>query len=331
MTRLVGRTFTGILKNIFLGVPKNKHENMIYKTHFNGLLDTSPFPHFLNQMIPWQQIRLNIDNACTKALTITATNVHTGKMELFVEKHKSINYTGRHPAHFVDIEVRHAVASAAIPILFPSIRIGRHYYCDGGLRLNTPISPAIQLGADKILVIGLHHISERAKPDEAEEGLIYDIPPTMGEMMGQILKTIFVDRLDYDVIQLNRINQIIDTAEAVYGTDFLYRMNNYLTSGHEQKDIAQRGLKRINVFSIFPSVDVRQIFSDSLIKSNEMKKYLTTFERMLLKILDVDLKNGLDFLTFVMFSAPFIKKLLELGYEDAKKNHDALIEFFSDN
>lgn len=327
MTKLASRTFTGIFKNIFFG-GKNT-SRLVDKTYFKGFLDSSPFPRMLSQLIPWQQIRLNIQNGSTKALSVTATNVHTGKMELFVERHKSICYTGRHPAHFVDIDVQHATASAAIPILFPSIRIGRHYYCDGGLRLNTPISPAIQLGADKIFVIGLHHASERAKTDDAHVGLTYDIPPSMGEMLGQVLKTLFVDRLDYDIIQLNRINQIIDTAEAVYGTDFLHRMNNYLTSGHEQKDIAQRGIKKIEVMSLFPSRDVRQIFYDTMVHTNEVRKYLTTFEKMLLKMLDVDLKNGLDFLTFIMFSPPFINGLLELGFEDARAKHDELISFLS--
>ncbi len=191
MTKLATRTFSGVFKNIFFGGRNSR--NLVDKTHFRGFLDSSPFPQFLGGLIPWQQIRLNIQNGSTKALSVTGTNVHTGKMELFVERHKSICYTGRHPAHFVDIDVNHATASAAIPILFPSIRIGRHYYCDGGLRLNTPISPAIQLGADKIFVIGLHHQSERAKPDEEDKGLTYDIPPTMGEMLGQVMKTLFVD------------------------------------------------------------------------------------------------------------------------------------------
>lgn len=327
LTRLAGLTLSGVFSNIFSRDVDDLKKKRLY---FRGFLDTSPFPVFLKKVIPWKQISLNIQNGITKALTVTGTNTSTGKMELFIEKHPSLDYSGRHLAHFTTIDARHAMASAAIPVLFPTVRVGRNYYCDGGLRLNTPLSPAVQLGADKVLVIGLHHISERAEQGAKEAFLDNDLPPTMGEVIGQVLKTIFVDRLDYDLEQLKRINNIIDWSEAIYGADYLSRVNQHLKDNNIREDIAKRGLKRLNVMSIFPSVDIRKIFSECVEGLAPMKKMMTSFEKALLKVLDVDLSHGQDFLSFILFAPTYMKKLVELGFEDAKSRHDDLISFFEE-
>src|SRR3990167_5295478 len=144
LTKFVSRTMTGVMRN-FLSIRANDGStDGVKKVFFRGLLDTSPLPYFLRKTIPWKQIALNIQNGSMKAMSITTTNVHTGKMELFIDKRPEIHYSGRHPAHFETLDVMHAMASAAIPIFFPAIRIRGNYYCDGGLRLNTPLSPAIR-------------------------------------------------------------------------------------------------------------------------------------------------------------------------------------------
>lgn len=328
LTKFVGRTLSGVIRNFLRIRSQDGNDIAPKKVFFRGLLDTAPLPYFLRKAIPWKQIALNIQNGPLKAMSITTTNVHTGKMELFIDKRPEIHYSGRHAAHFETLDVIHAMASAAIPIFFPAICIRGNYYCDGGLRLNTPLSPAIQLGADRILVVGLHHKSERAEYKMEEAFDVCNIPPTMGEMIGQVLKTIFVDRLDYDLVQLNRINQIIGWAEEVYGPEFLDRVNAHLATKPDRTDVAARGLKRLEISAIFPSVDIRKVFAECVETGSLMRKGLTYFERILLGTLDVDFNRGLDFLTFLLFMPPYLKKLLELGFEDAKAHHDKLAAFF---
>src|SRR5262245_18910539 len=125
--------------------------------HFPGFLDTAPFIPFISEIIPWKRITSNIRKGFVQAVSIVTTNVFTGRLELFIEKNPSLAYSGDHIAHFTRIQPLHAVASAAIPVIFPTVLINGYAYTDGGLRLNTPLSPAIHLGADAILVIGLNH------------------------------------------------------------------------------------------------------------------------------------------------------------------------------
>lgn len=295
--------------------------------HFKSLLNTAPLVPFLKRIIPWKQIRLNIASGAFEALSVTATNVHTGRLELFIEKHKDLPYTGHYVFHEQEIEHEHAMASGAIPMVFPSVKIGGAYYVDGGLRLNTPLSPAIQLGADQILVVGPHHEDETAPEPAADKKRL--APPSLGSVAGKIMSTIFVDKLGYDIEQLTRINRLIEWGEGAYGADFVAHINGYLKANGIRGDIANRGLKKLKVVKILPSVDPEQIFSHCIARSDFLKKGLTSFERTLLKILDVDLESGGDFLSFILFYPEYLKELFALGFEDAKRRHDDLLEFFS--
>lgn len=330
MTRFMSRSVMGVMRNLFGKQPKTMEDTINKKHPFRGVLDTSPFPKFLDDVIPWKQVSLNVRNGVTKAVIVTATNVRSGKVEFFIDKHPSIEYSGRHTAHFVSIEKEHAMASAAIPLMFPTVKIGTDHYCDGGLRLNTPLSPAIHMGAEKVMVIGLHHASERADEDYNLAHLDQlKSSPSMGEVLGQVLKSVFLDRLDSDLTQVNRINRIITAGEAAFGPDFVQRMKDPLRNAGQANDIGVRGLNKIEIMSIFPSVDVRSIFAETLEETQFLKNSLSTFEKMLLRVMDVDLQSGLDFLTFILFIPSYVRKLIDLGYEDARARHDDFVKFFS--
>lgn len=330
LTHFLKKTITGVGRNLFSRSSQVMDSNPASKHHFRGLLDTTPFAPFLREMIPWKQIQLNIEHGLTQAVSVTTTNIHSGRLELFIHKRASVPYSGRHPAHFVTLEDRHALASAAIPVLFPAVRIDKDYYCDGGMRLNTPMSPAIHLGADKLLVIGLHHRSERAESKSREKIAAYDIPPTLGEVLGVFLKSVFVDRLDYDLEQLKRINRLVEWGRAVYGSDFIEKINAHVAMNEPRAttDIGARGLKTLEVLSIFPSVDIRAMFRDCVMEPSFIKQNLSYFEKLLLKILDVDLSHGYDFLSFILFVPTYLQRMIELGFEDAKARHDDLVAFF---
>lgn len=331
LSRLFLRTAVGVIGKMLRLSPKALKSNQGI-IHFKGLMNIDPFPRFLQRVVPWKQIALNVHNKVIEAVCVTATNVHTGKIEFFIDKSPETPYTGKYKANFGNLEPKHAMASGAIPIVFPSVAIGGQYYCDGSLRLNTPMSPAIHMGAEKVLVIGLHNIDERAEsmaPDAVASPLS---PPTLGQLAGQIMKTIFVDRLDYDIEQMKRINQLIGWGTEVYGKDFIDKINAFSADEKGEKYTSGRGLRTLDVTSIFPSQDVKKIFSDCLDRQGAklfIRGELTAMERMILNVMDVDVKQGLDFLTFILFVPKYLEKLMDLGFEDARAKHDDLVAFFS--
>lgn len=321
----------GIAKNVF-SKKYDEQTRQRSKNIFKGMLNTAPFYPFLKKNFPWKQISVNIANGYFDAMSLTVTNVATGKLELFIEKRKDHPYTGRYRHHLTKIEAIHAMASAALPLVFPAIKIEGVYYMDGGIRMNTPMSPAIQLGAEKILVVGVHHKKESPQQVQYEPiapTQTIEQAPTIGNLLGTILDSLFLDKLDYDIEQLHRINRLITWGENCFGPDFIQKINTYLHDKRVHGDIAARGLKKMEVFKIFPSQDLRDIFVDAVEKSNFFRNNLTKFEKTLLKILDVDVRTGKGFLSFVMFCPEYIHRLLELGFEDARKNHDRLAAFFS--
>lgn len=311
----ITRTGSGMVLNLFRSGRKS--------LHFTGFLDTSPFLPFIQNVIPWEMISKNIHSGLIKAVSICATNVFTGRMELFVEKDPGTEYTGDYLTHFTPVQPVHAMASAAIPIIFPTVLVDGIAYTDGGLRLNTPMSPAIQLGADSILVIGLHHRSKPGEkiPSHGEKGK----PAPLGQVLGRVMNSIFLDRIQYDIEQLERINRVIDWGETVYGRDFLGKMNGMLERKKIRGDIASRGLKRLNVLRIRPSEDIGELFSHCYRKGRD--RHFTSFEKFLVRFLDIDPVAGIDFLSYIVFMPEYLKKLLELGFEDARHHHQQLKEF----
>lgn len=330
LARFLFRTSAGILGNMFgLNKPRGETKQIDRPVHFTGLFDTNPLPAYLKNTIPWKQIPINVQNGSPMAVCLPTTNVHTGKLELFIEKHPSISYTGWQKAHFVNLEVRHAMASSAIPILFPAIRIDKHFYCDGSLRLNAPLSPPVHLGADKILVIGLHHSTERADQRVSKkEEETFSISPTMGEVIGKVFNSIFLDRIQYDMEQMRRINDIIQEATEVYGSDFIDRVNQKVVEKYQTENRVVHQFKPLDVLSIFPSVDIRTIFAECLTDPKTVRRNLSAFEKFIFKLLDVDIDRGHEFLSFILFIPKYLERLLELGFEDARKQHDKLIGFF---
>ena len=326
---LISQSLVGISRNILTSL-KQKRPDDGSRVHFRGVLDTSPLLPFLKNTIPWKQISLNIQNRLLKAVSVTATNANTGRLELFVEKHPSISYTGHYVFNEVKLEAFHVMASGALPFVFPTVRINRQHYIDGGLRLNTPMSPAIQLGAEKILVIGMHHASEKVDAP-ADHGLFTgsELAPTLGNLIGKVLNSIFLDKLDYDIEQMVRINRIIDWGEGCFGKDYLKQINTHLIDNEIRGDIANRGLKRLEVMKIFPSRDIREIFADATDHGAAFVDQLGRSEKFLLKILDVDVTTSKDFLSYIIFYPKYLSMLLELGFEDARAHHDRLREFLT--
>ena len=188
-----------------------------------GLLNTKPLEQLVRRGNRWRLIDKNIKSGNLHALAVNATHIASGKTHVFVQNHQ-----GHLPAWSTDPQVKafhtpigpnHALASAAIPWVFPSVELNGEIYCDGSLKQNTPISPALRLGADRLLVIGLKPHVKTATRDVPDLETV-DHYPSAVYLLGKILSATLVDKTEYDLKRLQRFNAILEAGEEAYGPEF---------------------------------------------------------------------------------------------------------------
>jgi NTE family protein len=327
-THFLGSTLGGILRNLFTFNPFRLTNRK--GPHFNSFLDTTPLKNFLNKLIPWNQITKNVKSGLIDAVAINVTNLQNGRHELFLQKNPDTPYQGHYKTYEVDLSVEHALASAALPIIFPPIKIGEVYFADGGLRLFTPMSPAIQLGADRLVVIGLRYRSPTDVVPKKMKSHHLNREPTIALQMGRMLNGVFLDRIEYDMEQLERINTIVETSEKVYGNDYLKRLNQTMAKGKLTVDIANRGLRKIRALEIKPSHSISTLFIHWAKRAKKQGFTFSAFEKMLMRLLDIDPETGSDLLSYVTFAPEYLKDIFELGYQDGKRFHNDLVDILED-
>lgn len=291
--------------------------------HFQSFLDTTPLAEFLKKTIRWEKITKNIKNGRLDAVAINATNLSDGQAEIFLQKKSHIKYTGRHRVAEVTLGLEHAMASSAIPILFPPIHIGKDYFADGGLRLFTPLSPALHLGADRLLVVGLRH---QAKENEKNNGAYPRPEPTVAHQMGRILNGVFLDHIQNDLEQMERINQIIACGKKEFGEDFLQRLHGrFLQEKNKGLFREDDGIKEIQAVEIAPSTFVSKLFMEWFDHPKKNGFQFSAFEKLMIRLLDVDPVTGQDLLSYITFAPGYLHKLFELGYQDGRSHRHQLI------
>ncbi|HEY4716436.1 MAG TPA: patatin-like phospholipase family protein, partial [bacterium] len=217
-----------------------------------GILDTSPLEELVIKKIHWRKIGENIKNRFVNVLSVSATEISTGRSIIFIQHNYEKLSMWSHDPFVIPKEARinpiHALASAAIPIIFPLVRIGDKYHCDGSLRLNTPLSPALRLGADKVLIIGLKHKplpSEVTPQTENTKGLANPI-----FLLGKLINALMLDHTQYDIDRLRIFNDILSNGEKAFGEKFLDYINSVV--------VKKRGIPYRNVEEVYitPSQDI---------------------------------------------------------------------------
>ncbi len=327
-THFLGSTLGGLIRN-FLSINPFHLPNR-KGPHMESFLNTAPLKDYLKKHIPWQQMEKNIRHGNVDAVSISVTNLTSGRSELFIDKKPHVPYKGHYIHHIGPIEVDQVAASAAIPIIFPPEKIGDIYYADGGLRLFTPMSPAIQLGADRLIVVGLR---KRVKPLQPYMGIKRKnkTTPTIPEQMGRMLNGLFLDRIEFDIEQLGRINSIIETSEKIYGPDYLNKLNEQMKADKLKTDIAMRGLRKIRAIEIQPSEFINKIFIETFHNSKKVGFKFSAMEKLLVRILDLDPDSGSDLLSYLVFYQPYLRAIFDLGYEDAKKMKQEILDILEDD
>ena len=265
-----------------------------------ALLDNAPLRELLSRNVHFPRIRVAIENGNLAAVAITAAGYESARSTSFFEGPDSLRdwVRTRRCGKRTHLNLDHLMASIAVPMIFPPQRIGNEFFGDGAMRQATPLSPAIHLGADRILVIGIR--------DETGEKIPTTLgpPPSIAQIAGYMLDTLFMDGLYSDLERMTRINQLIDAVPAEHRRGALARF------------------RPIDTMLVVPSEDLREI-------AFRHRRELPVALRALLRGISGKSPSGNRLLSFLLFEKAYTRDLIALGYRDAMKVKDELQDFVS--
>jgi NTE family protein len=290
-----------------------------------GLVDVAPLERIVAERIPWNGLSANLRLGAGRALCVSCTEVRSGRCTVFLDGPLADpgpwEFDPNARAVLADIGPAHVRASAAIPFLFPAVRVGGRFYVDGGLRMNTPLSPALRLACDRILVIALKHIPapdapERVYPEQAITQPAF--------LLGKVLDAIMLDQLEVEMQRLELVNAILETGASAFGSGFLPRINETVR--------AQRGVgyRHVETTVVRPSADVGRLAADCFrrgSKAGGLGGLPALMSRAALRGVP---HEEADLLSYLLFDRSFTAELVALGQADARRQESALHALFED-
>jgi len=265
-----------------------------------SLLNNAPLRELLNEVIDFRRIDNNILKGYLSAVAVTASSYTSGDSISFYQSEDHIkpwfraNRRGE-PSQF---NSEHLMASAAIPMVFPSINIKRQHFGDGSIHQLSPLSPAVHLGAERIFIVG---VEQPVEPIHANENNPH--PPTTSSIAGHLLDSIFSDTLQSDIERAERINKTIA-----------------LSPDGPQKN--ELGLKKIDTLLINPSHDFNSM-------AVEYFDELPLSIKILLRSIGITNDSESSLVSYLLFDKKYCKQLIKLGYEDAMEKETVIRDFLS--
>lgn len=277
---------------------------LVHGLQVRGLLDTRPLRGFLESVLTVKDggilagIEANLRHGAVKAVAVSTTNYSTDQSVIWVQGFQCEMWTRpQRKAVQGALTLDHVMASVALPFLFPAVRIGDAWYGDGGVRLTAPLSPAIHLGAGRILAISTRYAPTR---EEADRPSIVGYPPP-AQVAGILLNAIFLDLIDEDALRLRRLNQLLE----------------------KLPDQERQGLRRVELLVLRPSCDLGYL-------ALKYERQLPLAFRFMTRGLGTHETLSADLLSLLLFQSDYLKRLMEIGEADAEAHGDEIAALLAD-
>ncbi|HSP14583.1 MAG TPA: patatin-like phospholipase family protein [Thermoanaerobaculia bacterium] len=269
-----------------------------------GAVDTAPLARLLYRVMdarPGQPIRgiaENLERGDLHAVAVNTLDYSTGQSVRWVQGHHDDTFEGPNRRSVAThLTVEHILASCALPFFFPAVQIGSQWHGDGGIRLAAPLSPALHLGARRVIAMSTGYQRTDA---EASTPVVRGYPPA-AQILGQLMNAIFLDVIDEDVVRMERMNDIITKLDA------------------RERD----GLKAIDLLVLRPSEDLGKL-------ATAYEKYLPRYMKLFTRALGAKQTESPDFISLLMFEPRYTRELIDIGKADVDSRIDEIHGFLGD-
>ncbi len=293
---------TGVIKNTFHLMASFAHSGYGIGRPIS-LLDNSPLRQMMEDYVKFDYLDTAIENGELQAIAVTAMSYASGKSVTFFQGQEQISAwnRSRRRGEKIPISIDHLMASTAIPGLFPAVQIGRDYFGDGAVRQLKPISPALHMGANKLLIIGVSD-----NPTHSQRSTEMQHSPSTAQIVGHMFNSAFIDAVESDLETLQSVNRLASALPQ---------------SLREKNNITD--LNPVDVLSISPSESIDKIAQKYLHE-------LPTSLRLFLRLTGATARGGgSSAASYLLFEPGFCRELIAMGTADALAKEDAIRQFFA--
>ncbi|SBT18997.1 Patatin-like phospholipase [Marinomonas gallaica] len=292
----IATSITRSIANIFLNQRNGRQLSLMVNT---------PLESLLRKHLNLEDVSIALNQRLLETLAITAINYTNGNSTTFfqssntdIEDWQSARKTGVKQA----ISIEHLLASSAIPGIFPSQKVGNHYYGDGAVRLGSIIQPAIRLGAEKLFIIGVSD-NRQARDWNYVKDNQNSVQPSIVQVLGQLFNSAFLDTVDDDITHIETLNRLLSLVP-------------------EDKRPADLPLRKTLVIS--PSKGLNVLANEHL---DSLPRHI---QKLLRTASGNQSDNASSAASYLLFTPEYCSALIDLGYKDAMWQQDKILDFFSD-
>ena len=266
-----------------------------------SLLDNSPLARLLGMRLDFSAIQRSIDSGNLSAFSITCSGYTSGQSVTFFQSVPGLEpwHRARRIGIPMQIGLDHMMASSALPFIFPAVHINREYFGDGSMRQIAPVSPALHLGANRLFVIG---VGRQLLPQPQQERIKTEMYPSLAQIAGHCLNSIFLDSLEVDLERLQRINRTLSIMPP------------------ELREKNNMPLHEVDFRVISPSEALEKIAVGHV---HELPLTIRT----LLYTVGALKKGGSNLVSYLLFEKTYCRALIKPGFNDTMKQRDELMQF----